>query len=339
METLVLLDPPSEASAQDAAEPKHAATGGIISVKRLFPGCTTMELQEHPAVDFSFPPLPSTLGEILEIVSQESENVDMDRLVQIMERDPAMTAYVLRQANSSYYAVRQYITRVDKAVTFLGFATVSRIALSAALKQAFTYLEAPATRHIFEYVMQTSLAAALLTKELSSLLRLSVMHTSFTAAMLHQLGRLVLLHSAEEQYTPLWGEQPIGARLVAVPPSQEAEQAALGSDYVPIGKATAEAWGFPEELVAVIAHHRDAAAVTKPHLKLFTQIVSAGHYLSNGLLHTDGAEAFRAWMLASPDLACLAELARTRAADYDLLIEQLTALAPGIREFSLSALN
>ncbi|MFQ5572381.1 MAG: HDOD domain-containing protein, partial [Rhodothermales bacterium] len=66
-------------------------------------------------MDFKLPPLPNTLGEILQIVSRETPYPDNDRLAKIIQRDPAMTVYVLRQVNSAYYGVRQHVTQIRRA--------------------------------------------------------------------------------------------------------------------------------------------------------------------------------------------------------------------------------
>ncbi len=295
-----------------------------------------MDLETGIDTDFDFPPLPQTLGEVLALISEDAREVTAERLIEIIERDPAMTAYVIRQANSSYYAVRQYIARVDRAVTFLGFATVSRIALSAALREAFSYLEEPSTRHIYAYIMEKSLAAGLFARELTLHCRLSVTHTTFTAGMLHQLGRLVLLHSRKEPYVPLWQCPPESKRDGPAPPDLETERERLETDYAEIGGLMAERWNMPEELATVIRFHREPEQIRKPHIRLFGYIIQAAAGAAELPEPESGSSLER---LSDPERSPLAGLARFRNEPLEGMAGFVQAIGPRIRELAAGVLD
>ena len=100
-------------------------------------------------MELKIPPMPNTLGEVLQIMSDESPTGGVDRLVTLIRRDPATSIYVLRRINSPYHGVRRYISQVDQAVVLLGFKRVCNLVLAATLKQTFAYLESTAARNVY----------------------------------------------------------------------------------------------------------------------------------------------------------------------------------------------
>ncbi len=59
-------------------------------------------------MDFKLPALPTALAEVIQI--QRASSPDSTRLVEIIERDPALALYVLRQVNSAYYGLRKQVS-------------------------------------------------------------------------------------------------------------------------------------------------------------------------------------------------------------------------------------
>ncbi len=83
----------------------------------------------------SLPPLPDTIIKIQEVCNNpESSAKD---LVEIVERDPLLTANLLRVANSPYYGFTSKITSVAHAISLFGMTTVLGFALSSAVRKNF----------------------------------------------------------------------------------------------------------------------------------------------------------------------------------------------------------
>ena len=83
----------------------------------------------------NLPPLPDSVIQIQRICA-DPESAIKD-LAAVVERDPLLTANLLRQANSPYYGHAGRINTVAMAVSLFGMTTVLGFALSAAVRNSF----------------------------------------------------------------------------------------------------------------------------------------------------------------------------------------------------------
>lgn len=232
-------------------------------------------------MDYKLPPLPSTLGEVLQVLSRESSVPSADELVEIIRKDPAVSLYILRQVNSPYYGIRRTITQLDHAVTLLGLKRICNLVLTVALKNTFSFLEDQAAVQVYQHIMKTSVAAAALSRDLADHLNIHFSETAFTAGLLHQLGKMVFLYSSPEKYVPLWyGESPTHSSSPMASPSLEAEKTIFQVDYSVLGATTLTEWGLPEEFSTIIGSLHHPNTVEEPHLQEVTYLVAAGSAVS-----------------------------------------------------------
>lgn len=288
-------------------------------------------------MEFKIPPLPTTLGEVLQVLSRETPVPDDARLVEIIEKDPAISLYVLRQVNSAYYGLRRHVTEIHRAIAILGLKRVCNLVLTAALKQTFAYLEDAASQAIYTHIIKTSVATAAFARDLATYLRLPLAETAFTAGLLHQLGRLVFLYSMPEQYVPLWHN---GTQAAPVAPSREVEQTHFRTDYLQLGASTLREWGLPEEF-ALITHRLHAPAeMSEGPLRTLALTVAAGTAAADALFApppSDPASPPRAVPCAGS--ATLGALAAAADADPEDLGGFLTEHREAVSEFTQSVLG
>jgi len=83
----------------------------------------------------SLPPLPDTIIKIQEVCNNPKSSAK--DLVAIVEKDPLLTANLLRVANSPYYGFTSKITSVSHAISLFGMTTVLGFALSSAVRKNF----------------------------------------------------------------------------------------------------------------------------------------------------------------------------------------------------------
>lgn len=232
-------------------------------------------------MDFTIPPRPSTLAEVRLVLSGEVAEPDRARLIELVQQDPALAAYVLRQVNSAYYGVQRKITQIDRAVSLLGFKNVSSLVLAAALHKAFAPLDTPGARGVYGHILRSSLAAAGFARDLARHLQVAASDTAFAAALLHQVGRLVLLCTAPDQYSMLWKAN--GSWEALEVPSTQIERSHFETDYLELGTETLQQWELPEEIVAVVAFLRVPEQRVQESLQLMTLVVAVGSAWSNAL--------------------------------------------------------
>ena len=163
------------------------------------------------------PPLSTTFAEVVQLYRSGGEAEQNERLVEIVERDAATSAYVLKLVNSAYFGLRREVSQIDRAITLLGFKPVCNVVLTVGLKETFAQLEDPQMRGVYDYVMRTSVATGLFGRDLCTHLGLHYPDTTFAAGLICQLGRLILLFTYREAYAGLWyheaSDQPLAPPL------------------------------------------------------------------------------------------------------------------------------
>lgn len=283
--------------------------------------------------EYKYPPMPSTLSEVLELISLPKSEQEPGRLLDIVQRDPMTAAYVLRRVNSAYYGLSRQISHVDRAVVLLGFSNVSNLVLSIGLRQTFHRFKEREEELILEHIMKTSVAAAAFAKDLAEYLALPLSETAFSAGLLHQIGRMILLYTAPDAYAPLWCERSLFDDSVQITtPTIEQERSYFKTDYVKVGATTASKWNLPDKLSIIIRSHRQPGSVSDAHLRALTLAVGIGGVFGCQLFEEscDGASRAR------PMLTALARMRNVDAEDLKTLLDQKGDV---VQQFAATAMD
>ncbi|HZV67596.1 MAG TPA: HDOD domain-containing protein, partial [Telluria sp.] len=175
------------------------------------------------------PSLPAVVMELLSSIDQEG--VDISVLAKKVSHDQALTAKTLRLANSSLYGLQVKVTTIQQAITFLGFQTTRNLITAAAVTGCFAEGQCPGFDD--KAFWRHSIATAACAKVLARRMRFNQDY-AFTAGLLHDIGRLVLVSSYPALY-----QQVLAYRDTNDCPVLEAERAVLGVDHVVAGVALA----------------------------------------------------------------------------------------------------
>ncbi len=235
-------------------------------------------------------------------------DASMGDMESFISRDQALTLRVLKVANSSFYGCSREVGSVRQAITVLGTEQIQNIASALALAPMFdmgdeTLVDGP---HLWAH----GLATALWTQVLARASGLPHEANLFTAALLHDIGLVLLLRSEPEKMTcVLRSVRDLGRELTA------AEQDMFGTDHAKIGASACAAWKLPQALANLIASHESPVSFAHPSARLL-------HAAERLASHT-GQAAFP-WMRA----AALAteqwrDLGISSSAANDLLEKQL----------------
>jgi thiamine-phosphate kinase len=84
----------------------------------------------------ALPPLDDTIIQIQRL--HADENSSINDLTKVVEKDPMLTANILRSANSPLYGFSQEITTIARAISLFGMATIRGFALSSTIKKSFS---------------------------------------------------------------------------------------------------------------------------------------------------------------------------------------------------------
>src|SRR5581483_6124697 len=197
---------------------------------------------------YELQPLPASIMRLARIV--ESRDADLRQIVELVSLDQGLTGSVLRLANSAASATGRQISLVRDAVLRVGGGTLLSLAvgqrvrgqMSAALP-AYDLAEGELWRH--------SVAAALATERAGSVCRAGIPPEAFTAALLHDVGKLVLVRFLSRDLQELLERARSEGHVAAL----EAEREILGVDHAELGELVVQHWGLPDAIARPIAAH------------------------------------------------------------------------------------
>ena len=203
------------------------------------------------------PTLPEVMGEILDAVGDD-ESTAMD-LTAILERDHAISARVLRMANSAFYGLRHEVNSIRHAVIVLGFDAVRLLALAMSVFDAFSH-RGPFTIDPKDFWMHSlgAAKAAQLVSERCGWLNAS--HTCFTSGLLHDIGKYVLALAFKAEY-----QRVFEIAMHSQRPLEEVEAEQLHTTHAEVGAWIAERWLFPSVMIDVIGNLYRASVYSGPH--------------------------------------------------------------------------
>lgn len=174
-------------------------------------------------------------------------DVDLVEVVGAIAKDPAISARILRMANSPVVAAHDRVTDLRTAVSMLGLQRV-RITAQAliTLQEAANTVDGFNWRHLWLH----SYATALLASEIPERLRLEVPKDCYMAGLLHDIGKILLSYINPAEYRKLLMEA-----ICEGTPLRELELKYFGVTHEKAGAAFAEASRLDPSLVAVIGLH------------------------------------------------------------------------------------
>ncbi len=222
------------------------------------------------------PTMPRVLFELEE--AMRDYNTAADRLGRIIRRDPALTASVLRVANSAVYRgkLSKRISSVPLAIVRLGYTEVRRICMSTAIIRAFdgygSGINHPAFwRHCVTVASVTRIFDKYTSKP--GLLSSDELEDAFVAGLLHDVGMLVM-----EQFFPeLFARSQAVAEEKLVPLAR-AELDALGIHHGEIGGALLRNWSLAERVSGAVTWHHDPDQSDPGHRRV-TQLVHLADFI------------------------------------------------------------
>ena len=216
----------------------------------------------------TFPVLSESRNRVLRLVRERPDAVG--DVVQVVESDVALVTTVLRVANRVAPKGRGKIASVPQAVEVLTPEGVERLAQAANVFDFFERIpgwDAQPERFRL-HAVATQAAADRISRELDHDDRDQLL----TSALLHDIGKLVLVHAY-----PAYPEQVHGTARTAEE-RVHAERRELGVDHGLVGGVLARRWGLPASLATAIErHHSDDATGEAAIVRLADMLAHYGH--------------------------------------------------------------
>jgi HD-like signal output (HDOD) protein len=176
------------------------------------------------------------------LASMRGEDERDFSMTQTVLSDPVLTQKVLRLANSGMYsAFGQRINTVSKAVLVLGTEAIGHLALGLKLIEELSKSTPDSMQAHIE--MEKAVLAGMVAQQVASKADVRDPEEAVVCSILHSLGRMMVTFYLPERWTLLQQAASEGAGD-AVALDQ------LGLTLEQVGRATAEHWGLPRNLIA-----------------------------------------------------------------------------------------
>lgn len=193
----------------------------------------------------SLPTPPDTYYALLDYMKRPDASAN--GLADIIGRDVAMTAELLKLTNSSYFALSSRLSLPLQAVRVLGFETLGALVLRIGIFRSFKGL--PEMAKLVEDVNSDSFFVARVARRIAKLEDFDerAQEEAYCAAMLSSIGLLVLLDQCPAEVSR------VKAAVAAGTDPLIAEVEVFGASQFQVGAYLLGLWGFNKAVVEAVA--------------------------------------------------------------------------------------
>lgn len=222
------------------------------------------------------PSLPEIVNKVMELV--QDPNSSAAQLSKVISHDTGLTSRVLRLVNSAYYGFPKQISSIQHAIMILGFTTIRGLVLSSSIFKIFAQKNEIIKVLDYKKLWKHSLITAISSKKINKLLYSKEEDDIFSAAILHDIGKIILDQYDHDNYVKVLQEVSSSVDYKIF----EAERKFCGITHQDIGYMVAEEWNLPENLTDIMRYHHnplESANFTK-----LSGIIYLGNLISNLIL-------------------------------------------------------
>lgn len=192
-------------------------------------------------------PIPQVAHRIMSIA--EDPRSSMGDLAKVVQYDQAITANILKVANSPYLGLRRKVDSIQQAITYLGMDQILDLVLIHVsgdnLKGGQKGYDL-ANGELWRY----SVSSAVLARNVAEMKKIRTSHLVFTAALLKDIGKVILSNYVGEYLDEI--SKLVSSHNISF---REAEKAVIGIDHAELGRIVARKWHFSERMEEMIGNH------------------------------------------------------------------------------------
>ena len=201
-------------------------------------------------------PLPAQplIYQKLQAELRKNDMASIGRLASLILLDPAITAQLLRIANSAVFGQRQRIDTVQRAMVVLGVQLTAYLVLVFGVaeemrprSEAFSY------EAFWTHSLAVGLAASHIQAKIGADRRRS--ERAMVGGLLHDIGKLAFAHSLPSGYAEVLANARKNEASL-----ESAELDWMGVSHAELGCHLAEQWHLPPAVAAAIRWHHDPAS-------------------------------------------------------------------------------
>ncbi len=207
-----------------------------------------LDLHQLIAKAYDLEPIPMSGTKLANLVADPEST--LESITEVVGLDQALAGRALRAANSAASAARSTITTVKEAVVRLGRSTMLTLGFGTKVRQQLQQA-VPEFGLAENMLWRHSVAAALAAESMGSLCQVQIPPESYAAALLHDIGKLVLARFLDPDLLSYLERAQREGRDSPL----EAEMEILEVNHAELGALIARHWGLPSTIALGIQYH------------------------------------------------------------------------------------
>ncbi len=202
------------------------------------------DLEKQLAANTNLPSLPIIAVKIIE--ASKDPDISLRDVASIISADPAISAKLLKIANSPLYSQRRAINNLREALTLLGFNTALTIALSFSLFHSLKVKGHSKCNH--DNYWKRSILSAEIARILGRRFKLSKLEDLFLVGLLQDIGILALENLTPPPY--------FNYDKICIKHTERInlERSTLKLEHSCVGAWLLNSWNFPQTIVNAVLH-------------------------------------------------------------------------------------
>ena len=256
------------------------------------------------------PAFPRSVQRVLELT--RTPDVEPKSIVEVIERDPVMTARILRILNSAYYSLPNRVAGVGHAVVLLGINTIKNLAIRIAAVGIIPQVT-DAGFNTERYLLH-SLGCAEVARLIAHQFGDADPTEAYVGGLLHDIGKILYALYLPEPFRAALDRSAAQGSALHI-----SERELIGADHTVAGAMLAQKWQFPSWLVECIRDHHQIPPRQGPgrSICLANQIMKICEFGDSG----------------NPVVAVLPEgLGAVLGADYAAIMQSLGGLEEQLKQ-------
>lgn len=197
-------------------------------------------------------PSPPTIA--IQIISLAKEpDIDLGRILQLLNCDPALASKILRTANSPIYPFGKTVESLRQALVVLGLNATISLALSFSLVQSLRTMKEGGLDYSLYW--KRALIAGTACRILGKVCQVTDIEEVYLAGLLQDIGMLALDQVFPDLYATLPSPQSNHLEILAH------ENQVLGITHEEVGSWLLKQWNFPDRLGLAVSKIEDSAQI------------------------------------------------------------------------------
>jgi len=269
------------------------------------------ERLNHLLQDAEIPTLPVVAQKLLDLC--QDENANFAQFARVIEADPGTASRLLRVANSAYYGLRNKVTNLERAITYLGLKYVQSISLGFQITSVMSKFES--VGFDMQKFWQESILRGVMARQIARRYCPERSEDAFLVGLLQDCGVPILAQALGEEYVKLRSDPYLSQASL-----YHLERSLFEIDHVTAAKAIMSHWALPDLLARPICNHHSSVG-SKPNKIERIQLCQISYFVGTLSLNEPATLDF--------DDLTLPEYAQNT---FGLDIEDLTKILQQVRE-------